>query len=378
MRIMHISRATLMVCQFLIPLIEEQKKKGHHVYVCGSDDSDSQKLKDMDIDFFPHQLARNLSPLQIIKGILQLKKLLIEKKIDVIICHAPIAGGVGRIAAKFAKTSTIIYFVHGYTCAPAQHAFKWMMWFCVEKLLGNITDAALVMNDYDEKLCRKYRMLKNMNKLFRIPGIGVDLEKFTPDSNEIDRKKIEKEFCISSNTSIIVSLAYLIPEKGIFVLLEAARRIKKNRKDFCFLLAGKGPCMTKLKKLCSKYNLEKYFRILGWRDDVHHLLRSADIFVLPSYYWEGLPVSILEAMSCGKPVIATNNRGCKDTVLNGETGFLIPLRDPGSLSDKILTLLDDHQLQKAMGKKGRQRIERYFGLNFCTEKIIEALGKAIC
>jgi glycosyltransferase involved in cell wall biosynthesis len=362
-----------MIYRFLIPVIEAQKKRGDYVCVCGSDDADAQKLRSIGIDVFEHHLKRGLNPFSLIKSIFQIKRILVEQRMDVIICHAPIAGGVGRIAAKLANTPNIIYFVHGYTCAPAQSFFKWLAWFCIEKVLGKFTDAALVMNDYDERLCKNYRMVKDVNKVFRISGVGVNIEKFKEATTENDRRQVENELGIPENKKIILSTAFLIPAKGIFVLLKAAKKICARRNDVHFLLAGEGPCKKRLISMRNSFELEEHFEILGWRNDIHRLMRSADIFVLPTYYWEGLPVSILEAMACGKPVIATKQRGCDDAVVDSETGYLIPVKQVEPLVDKIDLLATNEAVRIMMGRAGRKRVEQYFASDICTDKIVKAL-----
>jgi len=374
MRIMHISRASIMVCQFLMPLIEEQKRRGHYVCVCGSEDTHAQKLRDAGIDVFTHKLRRSLNPFSIIKAIFQIKRILVREKIDVAICHTPIGAGVGRIAARLAKTRHVIYFVHGYTCVPAQNKFKWLVWFSIEKMLGYVTDAVLVMNKYDEQLCRSHHLVKDARKIFCIPGMGVDLDKFSASDNECG--EVHRKLGIADNTKVVLSVAYLIPEKGIFVFLDAAKQICSQRDDVCFLLAGDGPYMERLSSRRDSYNLQNEFRVLGWRDDIYRLMRAANIFVLPTYYFEGLPVSILEAMACGKPVVATQHRGCEDAMVDGQTGYLVPVKKAVPLVDKIRLLLDNEQLRIKMGKAGRQLVERRFELNYCTERIIEALEKA--
>lgn len=372
---MHISRASLMVCQFLIPVIEAQKKRGHYVCVCGSDDSDAQRLRDVGIDVFPHQLKRNLNPIGVIRAVLCIRRILLEQKIDAVVCHSPIGAGVGRIAAKLAKTPKAIYFAHGLPCAPGQNSFTWFLWFCVEKALARITNAILVMNTYDENLAVR-RLTKDPGKVFRVPGMGVDLAKFNAESSETDRRRIRTELGIAEGKKIVLCLAYLIRAKGVFLFFEAARRICATRSDVCFLLAGDGPSMSKLKKTVGMNHQETTFRLLGWRNDIPRLMRSCDLFVLPTFYFEGLPVSILEAMACGKPVIATRHRGCEDAVLDGQTGFLIPVKQVTYLVEKTSCLLDNQELRAQMGRAARQRVEQHFGLDYCTKRIVEALEKA--
>ncbi len=377
MRIMHLSRATLMICQFLLPVMELQKKKGHYVCVCGSDDSDVDTLRGYGIDVFPHNLRRDLNPFNVIKGMLYIKNILIEQKIDVIVCHTPIGAGIGRIAARLAKTPHIIYFAHGLACAPGQNFFLWFIQFCVEWLLGRITDAILVMNSYDENLCKKYHIV-NPRKVFRVPGMGVDIDKFATEENQKVKQQICAELHIPKNAKIILCIAYLIAEKGVFVFQKAAGEICNQRSDIYFLLAGEGPEMDTLQANCSSHQvLNKNFKVLGWRNDIYRLMSTADLFVLPTYYFEGLPVSILEAMACGKPVIATKHRGCEDIVVDGETGFLIPIKKTKPLAEKIELLVDNKPLREKMGIAGRLHIEQSYEITNCTNQIVNTIDRAI-
>jgi len=387
MRIMHISRAAETLRWFLIPAMTVQKKLGHYVCICTSDipdvcitegeTRDAVHLRNAGFDVFPNSLKRSLNPLSIIKAILLVRQILTEHRIEVIICHNPLGAFVGRIAAWLAKTPRIVYFAHGLPCAPAQGVVSWRLRFWAEKLLGRVTDAILVMNSYDEKLCKTRRVIKNIDNVFRIPGMGVDLTRYGLDDTEKVKREVAKELVIPEHQKIVLFVGRLVPEKGVFVLTEAAEKICARRKDICFLVAGGGPSMDKLKNVVRANHLEDNFRFLGWRDDIPRLCKSADIFTLPTYYNEGLPVSILEAMACGKPVVATLHRGCEDAVVDGQTGFLVPVKQVSPLADKITLLLANEHLRKEMGQAGRQRVEQYFELGYCTEKIVEALEKAI-
>ncbi len=387
MRIMHISRAAETLRWFLLPTLLAQKRLGHYVCICTADTPDEcigwQETSDLEclrqggFEVFTHGLKRNMNPLGILKCILKLKRILIEQRIDVIICHNLLGAGVGRIAARLAKTKNVIYLVHGLACAPAQGVVAWQLRYWAEKFLGFITDAVLVMNNYDEELCRTHHIIKDNDKIFRIPGMGVDLTQYSIEGSEEERHKLARELSIAEDQKIVLCVARLIPEKGVFVLLKAALKICAQRDDVCFLLAGGGPATDELRRIVSRNNLEANFKLLGWRNDIDRLMRAVDIFVLPSYYWEWLPVSILEAMACGKPVIATRHRGCEDAVVDGQTGFLVPIKQAPPLASKILSLLDNERLRTELGQAGRQQVEQYFELDYCTERIIEALEKAM-
>ena len=387
MRIMHISRAAGTVRGFLMPVIIEQQKLGHYVCVCVAQGQDkwigsknvsaAGQLREAGIEVFTYNLRRSINPFGILKAVLRVRRLLVEQRIEALICHTPICSAVGRIAARLAKTPCVVYFAHGLPCAPGQGFFSWHLRYWAEKILGSITNAILVMNDYDEKLCKERHIIRDDNKIFRIPGIGVDLRRYNPDCSEQAKNGLASELSISKEWKIVLFVGRLIPEKGPMVLLEAAKRVLAQRRDVCFLIAGVGPLMDKMRKNTKAGNLESYFKLLGWRQDITSLMKTADIFALPTYYYEGLPVSILEAMACNKPVVATRHRGCEDVVVDGQTGFLVPVKQAEPLADKLLLLLDDEQLRRRMGQAGRQHVQQHFEVEYCTKKIVEALEQAV-
>lgn len=180
---------------------------------------------------------------------------------------------------------------------------------------------------------------------------------------------------------VVGVVANLIPYKGHRDFLHACRAIRQRQAGITFLLIGDGPCRGALEGLARELGLEKDVRFLGTRRDIPQLLALMDVVVLPSLE-EGFPNAILEAMAAGKPVVATRVGGVPEAVIHGETGLLIPPRDPQALADAILLLLADRPLADAMGRAGRDRVAKNFGLDRMireTEALYEELlaAKAI-
>ncbi|MCH8216073.1 MAG: glycosyltransferase family 4 protein [Planctomycetes bacterium] len=375
MRIMHITRATLMVCQFMMPLIKEQQRRGHNVLVCGSDDADVETLLDQGVDVCVHTLQRSLNPWTIIKAIRVIRGHIKEHGTEVVVCHSPLGAGVGRIAAWVAGVPHVLYFAHGLPCAPGQNRIKWILWFVLEKLLARVTTGLIVMNRYDQALGEK-RIMRSRSRVSRVPGMGICLDTYHQTGSADERRALEEELAIPAGSKIVLCIAYLIPEKGIYVYFQAARKVCLRRSDVHFLIAGDGPQQQALETTVHVTQMSRRFSVLGWRTDVDRLMRCAELFVLPTHYFEGLPVSILEAMACGKPVIATRHRGCEDAVVDQETGYLIPTKDPTQLAKRMAELLDDEALRSRMGRAGRQRVEAGFEQRHCTQVIADVIDRA--
>jgi glycosyltransferase involved in cell wall biosynthesis len=373
MRILHVSRSAETIRAFLIPTMNAQKNLGHEVFVCARESPPAESLRQAGFHVYTHRLRRTLNPLRIVEAILVIRRVLIEERIDVAVCHTIQGAVIGRLAAWIARTPRIVYFTHGLACSPAQGPLSWQVRYQAEKSLAGLTDAILVMNDYDERVSRRAPLAKRAGGVYRITSMGVDPSRFSPYVSQQVRDRIGAELGFGRDQMLVVCTARLIPEKGVAEYVEAAKRIVRARSDVFFILVGIGPLSEKLKASVKEAGLESRIRVLGWRNDVPDLMQSADLFVLPSYFMEGLPVSILEAMACGKPVVSTHHKGCEDAVVDQETGFLIPVKQIQPLVDRIVQMLDDAALRTRMGEAGRRRIEGRFELERCTQQIVDVL-----
>jgi len=175
--------------------------------------------------------------------------------------------------------------------------------------------------------------------------------------------------CISHLTNgkiVVTTVARLAEHKGHCFLIKAAQRLM-HLPDLCFLIVGEGPLKELLVQDVKDSGMEDRFLFLGFREDIPYILSKTDIFVLPSLF-EGLPLTVLEAMAAGKPVIASNVSGIVEEVRNGETGILIPPGDPVALSKAIEMLARDPEKRKQMGAEGGKRVEKHFNyLRMITE-----------
>jgi glycosyltransferase involved in cell wall biosynthesis len=151
-------------------------------------------------------------------------------------------------------------------------------------------------------------------------------------------------------------MARLIGAKGIREYAAAAAEVHRSRPEARFLLLGgreEGPDRIAPDELAS-WEQDGTVKWLGRLDDVQPVIAGAHVFVLPSYYREGVPRSVLEAMAMGRPVITTDAPGCRETVRHGENGFLVPVRDTAALADAMRRFLDDPSLIERMGQAARR------------------------
>ena len=267
----------------------------------------------------------------------------------------------GTLAAKFSKVKGVVNAISGLGGFFAEDN-KGLLSKVMPKVLRFSHNRAnllcIFQNDDDWGLYVKHGIIKHEQGRF-IKGSGVSLTDFcyTPEPSEGKLK--------------VILTARMIVEKGVFLLTEAAERLREKYGEKAeFLLIGglddHPGAITKeqLDTVCDG----KYIQWLGYRTDVRDLLKQCHIVAFPSYYMEGLPKSLIEADAIGRPVITSNSVGCKETVEDGVNGFLIQPKDVDALTEMLDLLLGDAELRQKMGKASRTYAEKYFDIEVVIER----------
>lgn len=184
---------------------------------------------------------------------------------------------------------------------------------------------------------------------------GIDLERVAA----APPAKLHEELWLPHHAPVVGNVGALVPHKGQRHLIEAAALVLRRVPDARFVIAGEGELRASLEKQIKDHRLEKHVLLAGFRPDVLSLHKAFDVFVMSSVT-EGLGTSLLDAMACEKPVIATMTGGIPEVVLDGETGILVPPRDHAAMADAIVKLLSDRDLREQMGRAGLTRVRRKF------------------
>ena len=267
----------------------------------------------------------------------------------------------GTLAAKFSKGIGVVNAISGLGGFFAEDN-KGLMAKMMPKVLkfshNRKNLLCIFQNNEDKVLYVKNGIIKEDQARY-IKGSGVDLKEFcyTPEPTE---GKIR-----------VILTARMIVEKGVFILTEAAEKLRSKYADKVeFLLVGgiddHPGAITKvqLDAACDG----KYIKWLGYRTDVKELLQYSHIVAFPSYYMEGLPKSLIEADAIGRPVITCNSVGCKETVIDGYNGYLIPTKDVDALVEKLDILLSNTTLRQEMGRHSREYAEKNFSIDVVKER----------
>ncbi|MDX2477663.1 MAG: glycosyltransferase family 4 protein [Gammaproteobacteria bacterium] len=247
-----------------------------------------------------------------------------------------------------------VFTTHSLKCRLARPVFRGLM----KRYLNGDNQSVIFQNqeDMDELIAAR---VVDADRCHLIRGSGVNPDKFRPTSVERTDKEIR-----------ILLASRLIAEKGIKELAESMRQVVKSFPNAVLWLAGE-PYAQNPTSLTIEYlrQLDKqpFIKLLGYVDDVAALMAQVDIVALPSYR-EGTPKVLLEAASCALPIVATDIAGCRGLVEDGESGFLVPVKNIEQLTSSIIALCEDKKLRKKMGKRGREIILEGFTSEIVTRK----------
>lgn len=280
--------------------------------------ADGVILHHIDIEKSPYMVLNNS------KAYRQLRKIIEDNSITLIHCHNPVGGFVGRcVARKFRKRGMkVIYTAHGFHFYKGAPFINRTAYKGVERLMARNTDTLIVINDEDYQYSKTLKLRKG-GQVYKIPGVGLDLEKFKPYSAEEINKR-RKELDIAADEHMIVTVGELNENKNQYVILEAVAKLIAEKpqevKIKCFI-CGEGFYSDKIDNWIREMKLEGYVVKCGYQRDVRKIIGCADAFVFPSKR-EGLGMAALEALAMGIPAIVSDNRGTREYIVDGKNGYV--------------------------------------------------------
>lgn len=345
-----------------LPVALAAQKAGWDVTIVTADTGKLKKIEEQGLKVIDLPMSRSgMNIMEELKTLNWLRKLYKRECPDVV-HHVGMKTILwGTLAAKFSKVHGVVNAISGLGGFFAEDN-KGLLSKVLPKVLKfshhrkNLL--CIFQNDDDWGLYVKHGIIRHEQGRF-IKGSGVDLNQFcyTPEPTE---GKIK-----------VMLTARMIVEKGIFLLTEAAERLRQKYEDKVeFLLVGGlddhpgAITQEQMEKVCDG----KYIQWLGYRTDILDLLKQCHIMAFPSYYMEGLPKSLIEADAVGRPIITSNSVGCKETVIDGYNGYLIQPKDVDALTAKLDLLLSDKELRIQMGQNARSYAEEYFSIEVVKER----------
>lgn len=322
-KVLYVTTVSRTINAFLIPHINMLLDNGYEVHcACSIDKPVDKELQRRGVKIFEVPFSRNPLGIGNIKAFIKLEELQRINDYDIVHVHTPIAAIYGRLLKLNFPSLRIIYTAHGYHFLKGGSKLGWILYYPIEKIMAKFTDVTININKEDYEITKE--KLKH-KKCYLLNGVGLDLDKYKKlSSKEIQEKR--KEFGIKDKDFVVLMIAEINKNKNHIQLINAMDILKDKYPNIKVLCIGDGTLKESLEKQIILRNLQKNIFMLGYRLDVNKLINISDIGILLSRR-EGLPRNIMEFMACGRKVIATDIRGCRDIVCNYNVGTLVKVGD---------------------------------------------------
>ncbi len=366
MKLIEVTNVDFSLRHFLLPLMRAAQARGHEVLgVC----ADGPLLADVEavgLRTAPLPMARSLSPRAQWRALWAMVALFRAERPDMVHAHMPISGVLARLAARIAGVPRVAYTCHGFLFNQPGPWWRRALGFVMEWIGGRLTDTTLTVSTEEAADARRLWIARRAMPV----GNGRDPARFRPDPAARDR--VRRALGVPKAQVVVVIVSRLVRHKGYPELLAAMREVPDAE---LWMVGERLPSDhgTDLEPLVAASGLGPRLRRLGYRADVADVLAAADIFTLPSHF-EGLPMSVIEAMLTGLPVVATSIRGPREQVADGETGLLVPPGAVAPLAAALARLASDPALRARMGAAGRARAVALYDEAAVLARTLDLLG----
>lgn len=329
------------IAQFHRPLAEVLHQHGYEVHVAANDNLYLKNGLSLDFVDKVYNLPFNRSPksLDNIKAYKQLKVIIDSNNYDAVHCNTPMGGFVARLAARDArrKGTKVIYTAHGFHFYKGAPLLNWMIYYPVERFFSRMTDILITITREDYSIAKE----KFHCHVEHMHGVGVNGERYFKVSDE-EKIALRRNMGYSETQKLILCIGELNINKNQTMAIDAMHQIIKQYPDALLVLAGNGPREAFLRNYIREKGLENNVKMIGYVTNLQDYQHIIDVQVCCSKR-EGLPLNVVESMLSGNPVIASINRGHRELIENGRTGFLVAVNDSEEMAEKVLLMLSNNE-----------------------------------
>jgi len=366
MKIIEVTNVDFSLRQFLLPLMREIRARGHEVIGACAEGQFLNVPRDEGFHVVAIPFERRVSPMAHWRAFQALVRLFRDEKPDLVHAHMPISGFLARMAAWRAGVPRIACTCHGFWFNYPGNPARRLVGFLMEWIAARVTTVFLTVSDEEARDARRLGISRDAVSVRN----GRDPALFHPDPAA--RARLRADMNVPEDRIVIVAVSRLVRHKGYPELAAAMHEVPYA--DLWVvgerLLSDRGEDMLSLLR---NAGLGDRLRLLGYRTDVAAIMAAADIFVLPSHF-EGLPMSVIEAMLTGLPVVASDIRGPREQIVPEVTGLLVPPATVEALAEALCRLVADPELRAAMGEAGRARAVELYDEAKVMARTMELLG----
>lgn len=361
--------------KYVYSLATSISRERYEIFVgCATGGELIRRLQQANIKVFPiPELEKErFTPMKDLSAFRSIWRLIRQVNPTIVHANSTKAGFWGRLAARLAGVPVIIFTAHGFILNEPMGLAEWLLFWAIEFIGVNAGDAIITVSEFDRRTAVQYLILPS--SLLRIWN-GIEIDSFQNTPALLSIKDPKSDLGISPDDRTVGTVANFYENKGLRYFLQAAARVRRVFPKTSFIIIGDGQARPALEDLSAQLDLKNSIHFLGRQKDVLQWMPFFDVFVLSSLK-EGMPFSLLEAMSTARPVVGTAVGGIPEAVIDGKTGILVPPRNPEAIANAIVSLLKNPMRAREMGEAGRKRVLECFTLEKMvkeTEAFYQAL-----
>ncbi len=351
----------------VLSYVEALKEHGCEVTVCTSVEPVAEVFRRAGCEILSiPEMTREINPPRDLVALIKLTKICRKGRFDVVHTHTSKGGFIGRAAARLAGVPVVLHTAHGFAFHESSSPIAAAVYTRLERLASSWSDCVFTVSDFH----RSWAIRQRIAAPERIVTVrnGISRSRLVVAR---DRRHVRRELGVEASDVLLVSVGRLATQKGLGTLLQALPKLLRRGVPARLVLVGEGPLRPALEEQVAAAELTGVVSFLGFRSDVGDILNASDIVIAPSL-WEGLSISVLEAMALGKPIVATNIGSNLELLEDLVSGLLVPPNEPERLADAILTLALDPDAALRYGAAARERFE----LGFTERAMKDALWGA--
>lgn len=358
---------------YVFDLLLRFKELGGDGVVCSTDPDVIQRAEELGIAVI--QIAsfrREISPLKDWQTLIALRNYLCENSFDIVHTHTSKGGFIGRLAARWARVPKIVHTIHGFSFHDSSSFLQKLIYKNLERFAGYFCDYAISVNHADRKMAIEDRILKPSQVVSILNGV----EKNRFDS-QFDKTSFRQSIGVNETDFLVGTVGRFAYQKDPETFIRAVDLVRSidPHTRFKFVYVGDGPERAKIEDLVQQLKLDNLVDLVGFRKNVEDYLRSFDLYVSTARY-EGLPMTLIEALAAGIPILATNVKG-NNEVAKEDFSVLVPMESPEAVARAIVELASDHSKRNMMIDRGRKAFEKSFTKEKMINETFELYGKML-
>ncbi|XSG74396.1 glycosyltransferase family 4 protein [Herpetosiphon llansteffanensis] len=369
--VLHIATADMGLRFLLLEQLQAIQRAGYQVRGVASDGPYRAEVEAAGIPVEVVNMPRSVTPSRDLVAIAKLVRLFRQLKPTIVHTHNPKPGLLGQLAGRLAGVPIIINTIHGFYFHEHSSAKQRNFYIAMEKIAARCSHAILSQNREDLTTALASKIVRP--EQISVLGNGINIDVF--DRRAVSQTEVEaarQALGIPVDAQVIGAVGRLVAEKGYHELFQACQQLMATRPNLHLLVVGpeephKADGLTAA--TAAEYGIAERTHFAGLRRDMPVLYRLMDVLAHPSYR-EGFPRAPMEASAMGVPVVASAIRGCRETVVHGLNGMLVPVRDAAALAQSLGRILDDQILRAAFAKLARNLAEREFDQQRVFERVL--------